>query len=65
MVAPELGIDRYIELMKVDKKAEAGSIKFILLKKLGEAFITTVPDADLRETLRHATLKPPTEAPVA
>jgi 3-dehydroquinate synthase len=65
VVAPELGIDRYIELMKVDKKTEAGSIKFILLKKLGDAFITTVPDADLRETLRHATLKPPTEAPVA
>ncbi len=36
VVAPELGIDRYIELMKVDKKAEAGSIKFILLKKLGD-----------------------------
>lgn len=65
VVAPELGTDRYIELMKVDKKAEAGSIKFILLKKLGEAFITTVPDADLRATLQHAVLKPPTEATVA
>ena len=65
MVAPELGTDRYIEMMKVDKKAEAGSIKFILLKKLGEAFITTVPDADLRATLQHAVLKPPTEATVA
>ena len=65
VVAPELGVDRYIELMKVDKKAEAGNIKFILLKKLGEAFITTVPDDDLRATLRQASLKPPTEAPVA
>ncbi|ODV42588.1 3-dehydroquinate synthase [Cupriavidus sp. UYMMa02A] len=65
VVAPELGADRYIELMKVDKKAEAGSIKFILLKKLGEAFITTVPDTDLRATLAQAVLKPPTEAPVA
>ncbi|WP_434033343.1 3-dehydroquinate synthase [Cupriavidus sp. a3] len=65
VVAPELGTDRYIEMMKVDKKAEAGSIKFILLKKLGEAFITTVPDADLRATLQHAVLKPPTEATVA
>jgi len=64
-VAPELGTDRYIELMKVDKKAEAGSIKFILLKKLGEAFITTVPDPDLRATLQQATLKPPSEATVA
>ncbi|CAG9186619.1 3-dehydroquinate synthase [Cupriavidus pampae] len=65
VVAPDLGVDRYIELMKVDKKAEAGSVKFILLRKLGEAFITTVPDPDLRDTLRHAVLKPPTEAPVA
>ncbi|AOY92524.1 3-dehydroquinate synthase [Cupriavidus sp. USMAA2-4] len=64
-VAPELGTERYIELMKVDKKAEAGSIKFILLKKLGDAFITTVPDADLRATLQHAILKPPAEATVA
>ncbi|AOZ07768.1 3-dehydroquinate synthase [Cupriavidus malaysiensis] len=64
-VAPELGTERYIELMKVDKKAEAGSIKFILLKKLGDAFITTVPDADLHATLQHAILKPPAEATVA
>jgi 3-dehydroquinate synthase len=65
VVAPDLGADRYIELMKVDKKAEAGQIKFILLRKLGEAFITTVPDADLRATLAHAVLHPPVEAPVA
>lgn len=64
-VAPDLGVDRYIALMKVDKKAEAGSIKFILLRKLGEAFITTVPDADLRATLQHAVMIPPDEPPVA
>ncbi|MFX5494037.1 3-dehydroquinate synthase, partial [Acinetobacter baumannii] len=44
VVAPDLGVDRYIELMKVDKKAEAGQIKFILLRKLGETLITSVPD---------------------
>ncbi|MBY4898334.1 3-dehydroquinate synthase [Cupriavidus sp. AU9028] len=65
VVAPDLGVDRYIELMKVDKKAEAGEIRFILLRKLGEALITSVPDADLRATLRHAVLRPPTENPVA
>jgi 3-dehydroquinate synthase len=61
VVAPDLGTQRYIELMKVDKKAEAGSIKFILLRKLGEAFITSVPDADLIATLERAVLKPPAE----
>ncbi|MCP1175276.1 3-dehydroquinate synthase [Ralstonia chuxiongensis] len=64
-VAPDLGVDRFIELMRVDKKAEAGEIKFVLLRKLGQAFVTTVPDTDLRATLQHAVLRPPTEAPVA
>ncbi|MGG1945876.1 3-dehydroquinate synthase [Trinickia sp. NRRL B-1857] len=49
--APALGDTRYIELMKVDKKAEAGTIKFILLKKLGETLITDVPEPALRATL--------------
>lgn len=49
--APALGDSRYIELMKVDKKAEAGTIKFILLKKLGETLITDVPEPALRATL--------------
>jgi 3-dehydroquinate synthase len=37
--APALGVERYLELMGHDKKVEAGKIKFILLKKPGEAFI--------------------------
>lgn len=49
---PALGEDRYIELMRVDKKAEAGDIRFVLLNKLGEAFVTRVPDAELRATLQ-------------
>ncbi|AYB50461.1 3-dehydroquinate synthase [Ralstonia solanacearum] len=65
VVAPDLGLARFIDLMRVDKKAEAGEIKFVLLRKLGQAFVTTVPDADLRATLQHAVLRPPTEAPVA
>jgi 3-dehydroquinate synthase len=43
--------DLYIDLMLGDKKTEGGEIKFILLKSLGEAVITSVPDADLRATL--------------
>jgi 3-dehydroquinate synthase len=52
--APALGEARYIELMKVDKKAEAGAIKFVLLKRLGETFVTGVSDAALRATLGAA-----------
>ena len=42
--APDLGAERYLELMGHDKKVEGGKIKFILLKKLGEAFISNQYD---------------------
>ena len=38
--------------MQVDKKNEGGQIKFILLKPLGTALITTVPQEALIATLR-------------
>ncbi|MGH8853708.1 MAG: bifunctional shikimate kinase/3-dehydroquinate synthase AroKB [Telluria sp.] len=50
-VAPDLGEERWIELMAVDKKNEGGAIKFILLKPLGSPSITTVPPEVLRATL--------------
>ncbi|GAB3630089.1 3-dehydroquinate synthase [Pandoraea terrae] len=49
---PALGEDRYVDLMRVDKKAEGGDIRFVLLNRLGQAFMTSVPDDDLRATLR-------------
>ena len=39
VAAPGLGVDRYLDLMGHDKKVEGGKIKFILLRKPGEAFI--------------------------
>ncbi|QOY94956.1 3-dehydroquinate synthase [Massilia sp. UMI-21] len=50
-VAPDLGAERWIELMAVDKKNEGGEIKFILLKPLGSPSITTVPPEVLKATL--------------
>ncbi|GAB5098915.1 3-dehydroquinate synthase [Caballeronia sp. HLA56] len=51
VVAPTLGAARYIDLMKVDKKAEAGEIKFILLTRFGEVEIAKAPDHAVCETL--------------
>jgi shikimate kinase/3-dehydroquinate synthase len=51
VVAPNLGHERWIELMAVDKKNEGGAIKFILLKPLGSPSITTVPPEVLKATL--------------
>jgi len=56
-VAPDLGEQRWLDLMEVDKKNEGGQIKFILLKPLGTAHITTVPKEILLQTLRHCILQ--------
>jgi 3-dehydroquinate synthase len=49
--APHLGVQRWLELMEVDKKNEGGAIKFILLKPLGSPSIQGVPQELLLQTL--------------
>jgi 3-dehydroquinate synthase len=52
VAGPALGVQRYLELMAVDKKAEAGRIRFILLDRLGAARVADqVPPDALRATL--------------
>jgi 3-dehydroquinate synthase len=52
-VAPDLGEDRYLELMGLDKKVEGGKIRFVLLKNIGQAVVYGDAPADLlRQTLR-------------
>ena len=48
---PKLGAERYLSLMRVDKKAEAGEIRFVLIEALGQAGLHSVPDARIVETL--------------
>jgi 3-dehydroquinate synthase len=55
IVAPDLGAERWIELMEVDKKNEGGAIKFILLKPLGSPSVTGVPRETLLATLAACT----------
>jgi 3-dehydroquinate synthase len=52
--APALGEARYVDLMRVDKKAEAGEIKFILLKRFGETLIGPAPEPAVHATLAAA-----------
>jgi 3-dehydroquinate synthase len=51
VVAPDLGAERWIELMEVDKKNEGGAIKFILLKPLGSPSVSGAPREQLLATL--------------
>jgi len=53
---PKLAIERYLELMQVDKKAADGRIRFILLDGLGRATLRGNLDARLvRESIAAAT----------
>jgi 3-dehydroquinate synthase len=54
-VAPDLGAQRWIELMQVDKKSSGGEIKFVLLNPLGSAIITAAPQDLLLATLDACT----------
>ncbi|WP_293777788.1 bifunctional shikimate kinase/3-dehydroquinate synthase AroKB [uncultured Oxalicibacterium sp.] len=54
-VAPNLGNERWLELMEVDKKNEGGQIKFILLQPLGKTVIMPVPQDILLQTLAACT----------
>ena len=50
-VGPQLGADRYLELMRIDKKAEAGQIRFVVIDKPGSASLRGAPDALVREVI--------------
>jgi len=52
VTAPKFGAERYIELMQVDKKAEGGQIRYVLLDQIGKAYIATAPHEAVIETLR-------------
>ncbi|MDD0810329.1 3-dehydroquinate synthase [Curvibacter sp. RS43] len=47
---------RYLSLMRVDKKAEAGEIKFVLIDAPGRAVVRGAPDALVREVIDACTV---------
>ena len=50
----EASIDRYMQLMRVDKKAEAGEIKFVTIDVPGRAGLRTAPDALVRHVIAQS-----------
>jgi 3-dehydroquinate synthase len=53
VVGPALGADRYLELMQVDKKTEAGEIKFVVIDGPGKAAVRPAPENTVREVIAH------------
>lgn len=56
VVAPDLGVEKYLDLMGMDKKVEGGKIRFVLLKEVGQAVIEpSVPAELLKQTIESCT----------
>jgi 3-dehydroquinate synthase len=51
MRAPSLGVERYLDLMRMDKKAEAGDLRFVLLAGPGQAVVRGAPEAAVAATI--------------
>lgn len=49
--APRMPIDRWLELMRVDKKNEGGEIRFVVIEGLGKAGMRGAPDALVAEVI--------------
>ncbi len=50
--APRLGgADHWLDLMRLDKKAEAGQIRFVVIEQIGRAALRAVPESIVRATL--------------
>ena len=43
--APKIALDEFMDHMRVDKKAEGGAMKFVLIKPNGVAVVQAAPDA--------------------
>lgn len=57
--APDYGAERYFELMAQDKKVEAGRIRFVLLKAIGQAVLSAqVPRELLQSVLAGRFIQP-------
>lgn len=56
VIAPNLGAEKYLDLMRLDKKVEGGKMRFVLLKKIGNAVVYgDVPTSYLQQTIEACT----------
>mgnify|MGYP006267166975 CR=1 FL=1 len=53
ILGPKLGSEEYLHHMRVDKKAEAGEIKFVLIDQPGTAIVRGAPDALVTQVIDY------------
>jgi 3-dehydroquinate synthase len=56
--APPMAPQRWFDLMRVDKKAAEGQIRFVLLDAPGSAVLKIAPDARVEQVIRRHTAAP-------
>jgi 3-dehydroquinate synthase len=49
--APQMGAEKYLQLMGLDKKVIGGKLRFVLLKSIGHAIVSEAPPDLLQQTL--------------
>ncbi len=54
--APRMPVDRWLELMRVDKKNEGGEIRFVVIEGLGKAGMRGAPDDMVAEVIARHTV---------
>lgn len=56
-LGPKLGgVDRWLELMRGDKKSRGGEITFVLMPRIGESIRRTVPEDVVRRVIERRTV---------
>ena len=53
--APAMALERWFELMRVDKKAEGGEIRFVVIDGVGRAALRSAPDELVAEVIQAHT----------
>lgn len=52
VTGPALGVARYLELMRIDKKSQAGSIRYVVIESMGRAAVRGADDALVAQVIQ-------------
>ncbi len=65
VVGPNLGVQRYLDLMTLDKKARSGSMRFVVIESPGRAGVRSAADELVMQVVEAHTARSPATRPTA